>query len=515
MRTKHILGGFLVIITFVIFAIIFTPPHAKAANVLRVGIGIDADSLNPHETVTTLIQNICELMYDTLYSQNEAGELVAKLATERSISKDGLVWTFKLRKGVNFHDGTPFTAEAVKAGLDRVRDPKIRAPLRFYTAMIDKVEVVDDYTVRILLKHPYAPLEWVFTQMVAAPFSPKAIRELGEKLSAQPVGTGPFKFGEWVKGERIVLVRNEGYYGKIPSLERIIFRIVPEHGTRTAMLRAGDLDMIVSPQPPDVAALEADPNLKVVNAPNSRIMFVGINTQKELLRDKRVRQALNYAVDKDAIVKKIMLGLAEVQEGPMPSCFFGYHKIGKYEYNPQKAKELLAAAKFPMDTKISLITPTGRYTFDKQVAEAVQAYLIDLGLRVELRTYDWPTYMAITFKPVEQNEVQLFLMGWGTTVLDPDFMLMGALHSSAWAPNGMNTVFYKNLEVDKLFEEAQVSQDPNKRKELYKKASTIIWDEAPMIFLYEPKFTVAYRKNAKGIVVLPVEKFNPVYATVE
>jgi peptide/nickel transport system substrate-binding protein len=515
MRLKAIFIGVFIVILLMIETVAFAPSCVSAANILRIGIGIDADSLNPHETTTTLVQNICELMYDTLYSQNEKGELVAKLATEKSISKDGLSWTFKLRKGVKFHDGTPFTAEAVKAGLDRVRDPKVRAPLRFYTAMIDKVEVVDDSTVKILLKHPYGPLEWVFTQMVSAPFSPKAIRELGEKLSTQPVGTGPFKLGEWVKGERIVLVRNEEYYGKKPSLERIILRIIPEHGTRTAMLRAGDLDMIVSPQPPDVAALEKDPNLKVVSARNSRIIFVGINNEKEIFKDRRVRQAFNYAVDKDTVVKKIMLGLADVEEGPMPSCFFGFYKVGKYEYNPQKAKDLLAAAKFPMDTKISMISPTGRYTFDKQVAEAVQAYLNDIGLQVELRTYDWPTYMAITFKPVEQNEVQLFLMGWGTTVLDPDFLLMGALHSSAWAPKGMNTVFYKNAEVDKLFEEARISQDSNNRKELYKKASIIIWNDAPMIFLYEPKFTVAYRKNVKGIEVLPVEKFDPVYATLE
>jgi len=515
MRLNRVFWRILVFGCMVFWTIALMPSQAPAANVLRIGVGIDADSLNPHETTTALIQNICSFMYDTLFEQNEKGDFVPLLATEKSISKGGLTWTFKLRRGVKFHDGAPFNSEAVKAGLDRLLDPKIRAPLRFYAGMISKVEVVDDYTVRIHLKYPYAMLDSVFTQMVSAPFSPKAIKEIGDKLSVQPVGTGPFRFGEWVKGERIVLVRNDDYYGKKPTLERIIFRIIPDHSTRTAMLRAGDLDMIDIPQPPDVATLEKDPNLKVLHEPSSRIVFIGINNQKEIFKDKRVRQALNYAVDKDLISKKIQFGLANVVEGPMPVSYFGYHKMGKYEYNPKKAKELLTAAKFPMDTKVSLITPTGRYAFDKQVAEAVQAYLNDIGLQVELRTYDWPTYMAMIMKPPEQSEVQLFLMGWRNPILDPDFLYMGALHSAAWPPKGMNSAYYKNPEFEKLIEEGRATQDPNKRKDIYKRAAAVLWDDAPLIFLYEPTYTIAHRKNVKGIKLYPFEKFDPVYATVE
>jgi ABC-type transport system substrate-binding protein len=489
--------------------------QALGANTLRIGIGVDADTLNPHEQTTTLIQNICDFMYNTLFYQNEKGEAVPMLATEKSVSKDGLVWTFKLRRGVNFHDGTPFTAEAVKAGLDRVLDPKTKAPLRFAISMIDKVDIVDDYTVRMHLKFPYAPLDLALCLTIAAPFSPKAIRELGDKLAVQPVGTGPFKLVEWVKGDRIVLVRNEDYYGKKPTLERIIFKIVPEHGTRTAMVRAGDLDMIILPQPPDVALLEKDPNLRVINAPSTRYLYMGINTTKELLKDKRVRQAFNYAVDKDTIVKKVLFGLAEVAEGPMPDTLFGYEKLGKYEYNPKKAKELLAAAKFPAGAKVSMITPTGRYTFDKQVAEAIQAYLSDVGVEAELRTYDWPTYITMIQKPAEQSEIQLYLLGWGPIILDADFMLYGQLHPSVWPPKGTGASFYKNPETEKLLDEGRMAQDPKKRKEIYKKAASLIWDDAPWIFLYVQKFTIVHRKAVKGLTVLPVEKFNPVYATVD
>ncbi len=514
MKPKEIIRGFFYAL-LMICTIALMPHSAFSANVLRIGIGIDADSLNPHEQTTTLIQNICDFMYDTLFYQNEKGEAVSMLATEKSISKDGLVWTFKLRKGVKFHDGTPFTAEAVKVALDRALDPKIKAPLRFAITMIDRVEIVDDDTVRVHLKFPYAPLDLALSLTISAPFSPKAVKELGDKLAVQPVGTGPFKLEEWVKGERIVLVRNQNYYGKKPTIEKIIFRIVPEHGTRTAMIRAGDLDMIILPQPTDVEALQKDPSLKVINAPSTRYLFMGMNNQREIFKDKRVRQAFNYAVDKDTIAKKVLFGLADVAEGPMPPSLFGYYKVGKYEYNPKKAKELLAAAKFPIDTKVSMITPTGRYTFDKQVSEAIQAYLGDIGVQVDLRTYDWPTYMAMITKPLEQSELQLFLLGWGPIILDADFMLYGQLHSSVWPAKGLGSAFYKNPEVDKLIEDARKASDPKKRKELYQKASTLIWDDAPWIFLYVQKYTIVHRKNVKGIVVLPVEKFNPIYATVE
>jgi len=516
MRSKSGFKGMFVGLLVLLLCMVFSNPSpVMAANVLRIGIGVDAESLNPQETTTATIQNICEFMYDRLYYQNAEAENVPMLVADKSVSKDGLIWTFKLRRDVRFHDGTAFNAEAVKASLDRLRHPKTRAPLRFYVGMVDRVEVVDDYTIQIHLKYPYGMLESIFSHTVTCPISQKAIKELGDRLSARPVGTGPFKFGEWVKGERIVLVRNDDYYGRKPTLEKIIFRIVPEHATRTAMLRAGDLDVIESPQPPDVPALQRDPDLKVIGEPSSRIMFIGFNNQKGPFKDKRVRQAFNHMVDKDAIVSKVMFGTADPLEGPMPAGYFGYHRIGQYTYDPDKAKELLRAADFPMDKTVSLITPTGRYAFDKQVAEAVQAYINDIGIKVELRTYDWPTYHAMTRKPVEENETELFLLGWRNPILDPDILYMAALHSRAWAPRGMNTAFYKNPEFDRLIEKARISQSPAERKELYKKVSMVLWDEAPLLFLYEPQYTIAHRKNVKGIEVFPMEKFNPVYATVE
>jgi peptide/nickel transport system substrate-binding protein len=516
MRSLRILQGFVIVLSALIFTVVFLPQQAWSANELRIGLGVDADSLNPHDQTTTIIQNILDFVYDPLFYENEKGELEPRLATKMDVSKDGLVYTLTLRKGVKFHDGTPFNAEALKVTFDRALDPATKLPQRSTTyAFVSKFEIVNEYEVKIHLKEPFAPFNRVLTGTILAPMSPKAIKEAPDKLAVQPIGTGPFKFQEWVKGDRIVFVRNDDYYGKKPSLDKVIFKIVPEAGTRTAMIRAGDLDLIYAPPPPDVPTLEKDPNLKVVKAPSTRVMFIAINNSKDLFKDKRVRQAFNYAVNKDLIVNKVLMDLAQVSEGPTAPSHFGYYKTGKYEYNPKKAKELLAAAKFPMDTKIQMMTPTGRYMFDKQVSEAIQAYLNEIGLQVELRTYDWPTYIAMITKPVDQNETQLFFLGWGTTVQDAHFMMFPQFHSSQWPPIALCETFYKNPEVDKAIEAARDNPDPKKRIEAYKNASKMIWDDAPMIFLYVQKYVVVHRSNIEGIVVNAVEKFNAIYAKVK
>ena len=207
---------------------------------------------------------------------------------EWSHTPDGLHWTFKLNKGINFSDGTPLNAQALKFNFSLVQNPKVRMPFRALFDPIKEMTVVDDYTVQYHLKAPFAPFAQLASTML--PVSPKAAEPYdGNKLSRSPVGAGPYKLAEWVKGERIVLVRNEHFWGKKPTVEKIVFMIVPETATRVAMLRSGQLDIIYSPTPADVPALESDPKIKVVRPLSTRMIYVGINTQKGLLTDKRVR----------------------------------------------------------------------------------------------------------------------------------------------------------------------------------------------------------------------------------
>jgi len=486
---------------------------AKDVKELKIGIGIDADTLNPYEITTSIPSNIAELIHGKLISPGPGGKLEPNMYKEWSHTPDGLTWTFKLNKGIKFSDGTPLNAQALKSNFGLIQNPKVRMPFRALFDPIKEMTVVDDYTVECQLKAPFAPFAQLISTML--PISPKAAEPYdGNKLSRNPVGAGPYKLAEWVKGERIVLVRNEHFWGKKPTVEKITYMIVPETATRVAMLRSGQLDIIYSPTPADVPALEADPKIKVVRPLSTRMIYVGINTQKGLLKDKRIRQAFNYAVDKKTITQKILFGVAKPLDAPFPPSLFGHSTMAQqYDYNPEKAKALLKEANFPKDAVIKMITPNGRYTYDKQVAEAVQAYLADIGVKVDLRTYDWPTFMAMTTQPLDKTEIQLYFSGWGWPYYDADGFLFMYFSSFLHPPKGLNSTFYTNPEYDKLVYTARSIMDPAKRLELYKKASTMLWEDAAGIWLYVEPFSIAYQAKFKGLQVLPTEKLYPTYVT--
>jgi peptide/nickel transport system substrate-binding protein len=485
----------------------------KDVDVLRIGVGIDADSLNPLELTTAIPANICALMYDQPVISAPGGKLLPNMLTDWSVSEDGKIWTVKLRQGIKFTDGAPFNAHTLKNNLDLIQDPNVRVPLRFIYSSFERITIVDDYTVQYHLKSPFALFEAILSIMM--PISQQATQPYdGTRLSRNPVGAGPFRLTDWVRGERIVLERNEGYWGKRPTVGKIIFQIIPETATRVAMLRAGQLDIAYSPTPADVPALEADPNINVFRPLSTRMIFMGMNTQKGFTKDKRIRQAFNYAVDKEAIAQKLMFGVAEPLDAPLPPSIFGHARMEKqYDYDPEKAKALLKDANFPQDAVIKMITPTGRYTYDKQIAEATQAYLKDIGVKTDLRTYDWPTYIGIMTKPLDETELELYLIGWGWPLYDADPYLLMYFSSFVHPPKGLGSTFYTNPEYDKLVGMARGTLKAEKRKALYKKAATMLWEDAAAIWLHVEPYGIAYQAKYKGLQVLPNERMYPTYVT--
>jgi peptide/nickel transport system substrate-binding protein len=510
---KRILKAFVFV---ALLLTLFSAAPAVQAQIpeLVIGIGTDADTLNPQEQTTSLMINMVELLYDTLFYQNAEGKLEPRLATKFDVSKDGLTYILHLRKDVKFSDGTPFDAKVMKLTVDRALDPKMSVPQRSQINMIKESKIVDDYTIELVLSYPFAPFTPTLSMFILSPISPAAIQKYGQDVRQNPVGAGPYVLKEWVKGDRIVMTRNETYYGKKPTVEKLTFKIVPETATREAMLRSGQIDICYKPSPSNVAALKADPNIIVDMPLDSRTIFMGLNCQKGVTKNKLVRQAFNYAVDKDAIVKKILFDTAVKMEGPCSPIMFGYHKMQKqWDYNPDKAKQLLKEANFDFNQTVAMRTPQGRYLFDKQVSEYVQACLQEIGVKVELRTYDWPTYVAGLLKPIDQSELEVFLLGWGPMVLDADLALYGMFHSINNPPKGLGAAFYSSPEFDKAIEASRMEQDPNKRLELFKKAEEIVWDDCPWIWLHTEKFLIAYKSNLKGMVVTPKETFYPTYVT--
>ncbi len=486
---------------------------AHAAGTFRVAVGVDLDTVDPIQMTTTTVANMVDYVAETLTALAPDGKVGPWLAESWTISPDGLVYTFKLRKGVTFHDGTPFDAKAVKWNFDRLKDPALKVPIRA-PFPIKETDVVDAATVKVTLTKPSAPFISALSWSTSGFVSPASVDKDGNEYKniVHTVGTGPYVFKERKKGESFTVSLNEKYWGKKPTYDTVVFRIVPEAATRESLILAGQVDLIVLPPIADLPALQKNPAVKVLLAPSDRTIFISLNTTKEPLGDVRVRQALNYAVDKKAIIQNVLFGAADEMDAPMAPSLFGYCKAGTYDYNPARAKQLLAEAGVKPGIKISFHHPTGRYVQDREASQAVAGYLREVGIEPELQTMDWPSYIAvINAGPAEKTVHQLAYLGWAPAFLDSSmqaFQFWSGFHP----PAGLATSFYKNPSVDEVILAAEKETNSDKRKALYCEMSKKVWNDAPWLFLYVQRFPIIYSAKVTDVGSLPNEKFAAVYA---
>lgn len=463
-----------------------TPP-----NILVVGQIAEPASLDPHVSTAANDFRIAVNLYDGLV-RNTAGtlEIEPALATEWAISEDGLEYTFKLRGGVSFHDGTPFNAEAVKFNFDRMLDethPFASTgpfPLAFFFSAVETVEAIDDLTVKFTLNEPFAP----FMSNLASPtgliVSPAAVELSGADYGRNPVGTGPFKFEEWQSNSRVVASRNQGYWDGAPPLEAVIFRPITDANTRVAEMLSGGIDVLLETPPDNVAQFRADGNFAVVEAVGPHVWYVMLNAKEGPFADKRVRQAVNYAVNKESLVNDVLQGTASVSAGPIPPAFnWAYNdEVEPYPYNPDRARELLAEAGAEGASLTFLVTEGGSGMLDPvPMGTAIQADLAAVGLDVEIQTYEWNTFLA-EVNPGLEGKADMAEMAWMTS--DPDTLPFLTLRTAAWpAEGGFNSSYYSNPDVDRLLDEARVSTDPEERGALYRQVQALVHDDAPWLFV--------------------------------
>lgn len=486
--------------------------------VVVVGLEAEPTSLDAHQISDYNSSRATMEVYDQLVQfKDESTELEPDLAEKWDVSEDGLVYTFYLKKGVKFHDGTDLNAEAVKFSIERQTDENHPfydtgqyAYADFTFGPVEKVEAVDETTVKITLKEPFAPFLGNMAMHAASIVSPAAVKKYGADFTKNPVGTGPFKFVSWTPGVEIVLEKNEDYFKGAPSLDKLIFKPITEAQTRLAELEAGNVDLIVNIPPDDLERLRADDNLQVIEQAGMHVWWTAFNTQKKPFDNVKVRQAVNYAINKEAIVDGILQGTGELANSPLPPTVWGHNPDSKnYPYDPDKAKQLLEEAGYPDGFKVTYWVPESGSGMQQPqaMAAAIQADLAKVGIDVEIQTVEWGTYLDKVFTTPDKNDMDMHQMSWIGDNGDPDNFLYILFSGEQWPTAGFNDAYYKNEQVDKLLADARVTKDKAERTAMYEEAQDLIMQDAPWIVLDHEKQIIVANKRLNNFKLHPTGVF--------
>ncbi|MEM9551621.1 MAG: ABC transporter substrate-binding protein [Pseudomonadota bacterium] len=462
-----------------------TPP-----GVLIIGQIAEPKALDPAAVTAVNDFRILMNVYDGLVRYKSGTlEVEPALATEWNISDDGMQYTFSLREGVQFHDGSPFDAEAVKFNFDRMLDEAHPYhdtgpfPLSFFFSAIESVDVVDPQTVQFTLNAPYAPFLSNLAYPTGLIVSPAAVMQHGANFGRNPSGTGPFKFAEWRSNEAVVIEANPDHWDGAPALQAAVFRPITDANTRTAEMLAGGIDLMVEVPPVALSQFQADP-YAVHEQAGPHVWFLILNAKEGPFADKRVRQAANYAINKEAIVNDVLEGTAEVAAGPTPPAFaWAYNDaLEPYPYDPEKARALISEADADGAELTFYVTEGGSGMLDPvAMGTAMQADLEAVGFDVKIETYEWNTFLG-EVNPGLEGKADMAQMAWMTN--DPDTLPFLALRSAAWPDQGgFNSGYYSNPKVDELLEAARVSTDQAERAQLYQEMQAIVQEDAPWVFV--------------------------------
>ncbi|MCP3054322.1 ABC transporter substrate-binding protein [Aurantimonas marianensis] len=467
-------------------AVAQTPP-----NVLVVGQIAEPKSLDPQAVTAVNDFRILVNLYDGLVRYKDGTlEVEPSLAESWTISEDGKTYTFTLREGVKFHDGTPFDAEAVKFNFDRMlkEDHPFADtgpfPLAFFFSAVEEVTAVDPTTVEFKLDAPYAPFLSNLAYPTGLIVSPAAVEKHGKDFGRNPSGTGAYKFAEWEPNAKMVATRNEDYWDGAPELEAVIFRPITDANTRIAEMLSGGLDIMVEVPPDSLQQFKSSGDFTVREQAGPHLWFLILNTKEAPFSSKAARQAANYAINKTALVDNILQGTADVAAGPTPPAFaWAYDEtLEPYPYDPEKAKELLKEAGYDGEEVTFYVTEGGSGMLDPvAMGTAIQADLQAVGMNVSIETYEWNTFLG-NVNPGLEGKADMAEMAWMTN--DPDTLPFLALRTEAFPDKGgFNSGYYSNPKVDELLEKARQVTDQGERATLYKEMQQIVKEDAPWVFV--------------------------------
>lgn len=487
---------------------------------LYLRLNTNPTTLDPAHVVDVMGGSIGAKLFNGLVRFREDLSITSDIAESWTISKDGRTYTFKLRKGVTFSNGREVKAKDFKYSFERILNPKTRSPNTWVlnnimgakefmdgrSNEVEGIKALDDFNLEITLKEPFAPFLGLLAMTAAYVVPEEEVKKWGEDFGNHVAGTGPFILEEWRHGRTLKLKAREDYFEGSPKIKGIIYRVIPEDLTVVAEFEAGNLDAIGIPVA-EFRHYTQSPEWKneVVNYVGMNTYYLGMNCERPPFNNPILRQALNYAIDREKILKTIYEGRGLLAKGPIPpqlihppsSPFTKGGIEGGYPYDPQKAKELLKKAGYPEGLSIKIYLTADQEVLD--IVEAIQHYLEKVNIHAELKQLEWSAYK----EALNRGEPDAFWISWWADYPDPENFLFPLFHSSNWGPAGNRTRF-KDEMVDRIIEKAQREMDPQKRYKLYKKAEKRIIELAPWVFFWHRIDYALHQKWVKGYKIYPI-----------
>lgn len=481
-------------------------------------MNVDFTTMDPMDTSDTLSGGIQRLIMDGFFGFDDEMEIIPMLAESYEANEDATEYTLHLRQGISFTDGTPFNAEAAKANLDRWGDENLGLKrTTLLCNVIDNTEIVDDYTVKVHLQEPFGAFIATLAHPACVLMSPEVIAQGNEACAENPVGTGQYTFVEWVAGDHATVELNKDWWGYDPEIcggtalaepdagfKSITFKPVAENATRVAMLQAGDADFIWPVPTESMATMAEDSNLYVGAEEGIVVRYLFMNNQKAPYNDVRVRQAMNYAINKDAYIAVVKNGLSSVATSIMGPATQHYKANDPYPYDPEKAKELLAEAGYPDGFETTLICAST--TANLKQAEFLQQQLAQVGIKMNINSLESAVVndtVENVSGPGSEAEVELYIIGWSSSTGDADWAIRPLLATESEPPMSYNICYYENEEFDNLLYEALKTADESIRAEKYAEAQDIIWEDCPMVCLANDYNTWATSNKIANVKVFP------------
>jgi len=467
---------------------------------LRVAVSTEPPSLDPTTNAAAIIRLLLQHnLYENLVQVQENGEIAPMLAQSWEISEDGKTYTFYLRDGVLFHDGTPCDAEAVRKSFLRAKDKNRGIVHPQYFANIAEIQVLDEKTVRFVLQKADA----AFLTLLA--LGEAVVVPDRDDLGRNPLGTGPFRFERWDPGYQLRLARNPRYWRKgYPKVDALVFRFIPDPTAQLSALRAGDVDVIAEVTPEIAQTLQGNENFAVLSAPQDLVQILAINKTRAPFGDLKVRQALAHALDRSQLIRLVALGFASpVGSHLAPTAPYYADMTWLYPYDPERASALLAEAGYPQGFSATLTLPSN-YAFHVRTGEILAAQLAQVGIRLKLELVDWPTWLERVYG---QADFDLTVIGH-VGRLDPALTLAfyGAGRRDYYFRRG-----WENPELNEILRRGATTSDPKARQSIYTVAQYLIARDVVNVFLQAPHRIVAFRRNIAGLrlpilYVLPLDE---------